>query len=172
MVLDAPLQGALHLVLSEADVNAFLRSPTVTKQLSELKIGSLNQAQARERERYQINNPAIDFLADNRVQISLELEDLVQEGALQIEAQSGLSISAGDRLMLVDPVIKVNGQPAPDRLVNGLLADVNNQLSLQRLENRGLTARVINLAVQPEGLDFGALGASRPQCDCARYSFS
>jgi len=153
VVLDAPLQGALHLVLSEADVNAFLRSPTVTKQLSELKIGSLNQAQARERERYQINNPAIDFLADNRVQISLELEDLVQEGALQIEAQSGLSISAGDRLMLVDPVIKVNGQPAPDRLVNGLLADVNNQLSLQRLENRGLTARVINLAVQPEGLD-------------------
>ncbi|MGB3299767.1 MAG: DUF2993 domain-containing protein [Phormidesmis sp.] len=161
VVLDAPLQGALHLVLSEADVNAFLRSPTVIKRLSELKIGSLNQAQARERERYKINNPVIDFVGgdlenpavENRLKISLDLEDLVQEGMLRIEAEAGLNISQGQRLILVNPVITVNGQPAPSRLVNVLLGDVNNRLSLQRLENRGLTARVINLAVQPDALD-------------------
>ncbi len=153
VVLDQPLQGALHLVLSEADVNTFLRSPTVLKRLSELKIGSLNQAQARERDRYKITNPTIEFLAEDRLKISVDLEDLVQEGSLRLEAESGLSVSEGDRLMLVDPVLLVNGQPAPNRLVTTLLGDINERLSLQQLENRGLTARVINLAVQPEALD-------------------
>ncbi len=153
VVLDQPLQGALHLVLSEADVNTFLRSPAVLARLSELKIGSLNQAQARERDRYKITNPTIEFLAENRLKISVDLEDIVQPGMLRLEAESGLSVSQGQRLALVDPVLLVNGQPAPNRLVTTLLGDINERLSLQQLENRGLTARVINLAVQPEALD-------------------
>lgn len=161
VVLDQPLQAALHLVLSEADVNAFLQSPAVAKRLSEIKIGSLNQAQSRERERYKINNPAIDFLADNRLQLSLDLEDLVAASTLKIEAEVGLSIAdevsaqgrLTQRLNLVNPVLTVNGQPSPPRLVSALLGDVNDRLSLRQFEDRGLTAQVINLAVQPEGLD-------------------
>ncbi|NJM96461.1 MAG: DUF2993 domain-containing protein [Phormidesmis sp. RL_2_1] len=61
VVLDAPLQGAVRLVLNDADVSRFLASPYVQEQLAMLKIGSLNQAQARERERYKIKNPAIEF---------------------------------------------------------------------------------------------------------------
>ena len=153
VVLDEPLQGALHLVLTETDVNAFLRSPTVAQQLGELKIGSLNRAQSRERARYKINNPAIDFLGDDRLRISVDLEDLVEDVTLQVEAEAGLSISAGDRLTLVGPILTVDGQPTPGPLVKRLLGNINDRLSLQQLENRGLTARVINLAVQPEGLD-------------------
>ena len=153
VVLDEALQGALHLGLREEDVNAFLQSPLVEQRLSELKIGSLNQAQARERERYAINNPSVEFLANNRVKIAVELEDLVREGTLFIEAESGLSVSAGDRLTLIGPVLVVNGQPAPDRLVKTLLGDVNERLSLQSLEEQGITARVINLAVAPDSLD-------------------
>lgn len=153
VVLEAPLQGALHLVLTEEDINTFLTSPFVMQQLSELKIGSLNQAQSRERERYKINNPAVDFLAGDRLKISVELEDLVETGTLQIEAEAGLSISEGDRLTLVGPVLTVNGAPTPGPLVKTLLGDINNRLSLQRFEDRGLTARVINLALQPESLD-------------------
>jgi hypothetical protein len=153
VVLDQPLQGAVHLVLTEADMNAFLQSPTVAQRLNELKIGSLNPAQARERDRYKIINPSIEFLAENRLKISVDLQDLVQEGTLRLEAESGLSVSEGDRLMLVEPTLMVNGQPAPDRLVNTLLGEVNNRLSLSQLESRGIAARVINLAVQPETLD-------------------
>lgn len=153
VVLDEALQGALHLVLNEDDINTFLRSPLVAQRLSELKIGSLNQAQARERDRYKINNPSIEFLADNRLKISIELEDLVRDGSLFIEAESGVSISEGDRLTLIGPVLVVNGQPAPDRLVKTLLGDINDRLSLQRLEERGITARVINLSVEPGNAD-------------------
>ncbi|MEL6777579.1 MAG: DUF2993 domain-containing protein [Cyanobacteria bacterium J06597_16] len=154
VVLDEALQGALHVVLTEGDVNTFLQSPAVAQRISELKIGSLtNPAQARERDRYKINNPSIAFLDNNRLKISLELEDLVQEGALQIDAEAGLSVDGGDRIALVEPTLSVNGQPAPGRLLSALLGDINNRLSLQQLDSRGLSARVINLAIQPEGLD-------------------
>ncbi len=160
VVLDEPLQGALRLVLTETDLNAFLSSPTVTKQLSEIKIGSLNPAQARERDRYKIKNPAIDLLpadsgtdpASNRLRVTVELEDLVQEGTLQLEAELGLSISEGDRLTLIDPILTVNGLPAPPQLVNGLLGNLNNRLSLQQLDRRGIVLRVISFAVAPDEL--------------------
>ena len=153
VVLDEALQGALRLVLTEEDLNRYLASDAVTEQLSALRIGGLNPAQARERDRYQINNPSVQFLPDDRLKISLELEDLVQGGALQIDAESGLSVSAGDRLMLTEPLLSVNGAPAPGRLVETLLGSINERLSLQRLERSGVTARVIDFSVQPEGLE-------------------
>ena len=59
----------------------------------------------------------------------------------------------GDRLMLDGPTLSVNGQPAPERLITTVLGDFSDRLSLQQLEQRGLTARVLNLAVQPESID-------------------
>lgn len=153
VVLDEALQGALRLVLTEEDLNRYLASDAVAKRLSALRIGGLNPAQARERDRYQINNPSVQFLSDNRLKVSLELEDLVQGGALQIDAESGLSVSAGDRLTLTEPILSVNGLPAPARLVETLLGSVNERLSLQRLERSGITARVMNFSVQPDGLE-------------------
>ncbi|PZO14785.1 MAG: DUF2993 domain-containing protein [Leptolyngbya foveolarum] len=153
VVLDEALQGALRLVLTEEDLNRYLASDAVAKRLSALRIGGLNPAQARDRDRYQINNPSVQFLSDNRLKVSLELEDLVQGGALQIDAESGLSVSAGDRLTLTEPILSVNGSPAPARLVETLLGSVNERLSLQRLERSGITARVINFSVQPDGLE-------------------
>ncbi len=160
VVLDEPLQGALRLVLTETDLNAFLRSPTVARQLGEIKIGSLNPAQARERNRYKLRNPVIDFLpeesssvpTDNRLRITVDLEDQVQEGALQLKAEVSLSISAGDRLTITNPMLTVNGIPAPPQLVTSLLGNVNDRLSLQQLDQRGVVLRVISFAIEPEEL--------------------
>ncbi len=153
VVLDEAFQGAAHLVLTEADVNTFLASPFVLERLANIKIGSLNPAQARERDRYRINNPTIDFLSDDRLKLSVELEDLVQDGNLLIEAEAGLIVSGGERLTLVEPRLTVNGQPAPDRLIKAILGDINERISLQSLDRRGITARVIDYAVQPDALD-------------------
>ncbi len=153
VVLDQPLQGAVRLVLTEADLNVFLNSPVVAERLSQIRIGAPNAAQARERDRYQINNPAIQFLANDRLKITVELEDLVQSETLFLEAETGLMITAGDRLTLTKPTLIVNGQPAPQRLVDTLLGDVNERLSLQQLDRRGLTARVIDFDLQDEALE-------------------
>ncbi|MGB5915625.1 MAG: DUF2993 domain-containing protein [Phormidesmis sp.] len=153
VVLDEAFQGAAHLVLTEADVNTFLASPFVLERLAQIKIGSLTPAQARERDRYRINTPTIDFLANNRLKLSVELEDLVQTGSLMIEAETGLIISEGQQLILVEPQLIVNGQPAPDRLLKAILGDFNERISLQQLDQRGITARVLDFAVMPDSLD-------------------
>ncbi|MGB3671151.1 MAG: DUF2993 domain-containing protein [Phormidesmis sp.] len=153
VVLDEAFQGAAHLVLTEADVNTFLASPFVLERLAQIKIGSLTPAQARERDRYRINTPTIDFLANNRLKLSVELEDLVQTGSLMIEAETGLIISEGQQLILVEPQLIVNGQPAPDRLLKAILGDFNERISLQQLDERGITARVLDFAVMPDSLD-------------------
>jgi len=153
VVLDEAFQGAAHLVLTEADINSFLASPFVLERLAQIKIGSLTPAQARERDRYRISNPTVDFLANNRLKLSVELEDLVQTGSLMIEAETGLVISEGQQLILVEPQLIVNGQPAPDRLLKAILGDFNERISLQQLDQRGITARVLDFAVMPDSLD-------------------
>lgn len=165
VVLDKPLQGAIRLVLNEADINAFLASPEVAQRLAQIKIGSLNQAQSRERERYKIKVPAIEFLTgetgetaenaalENRIRVTLELEDLVQASNLQIEAEVSLSISAGDRLILINPTLTANGSPVPPQLINAVIGSLNEQLSLSRLDQRGITARVLDFTIQPESLE-------------------
>lgn len=153
VVLEEALQGAVHLVLTEPDMNAFLASPFVQTMLADIEIGSLNAAQSRERDRYKIADPTIDFLEGDRLRLSVELEDLVQEGGLMIEAETGLDMTSGDRLILVEPTLTVNGQIADERLVNLLLGDFSNRLSLQALESRGITARVLNLTTAQDSLD-------------------
>lgn len=162
VVLDEPLQGAIRLVLEEADINAFLASPEVVQRLAQIKIGALNQAQSRERDRYRIKDPVIEFSAgeagentahENRIRVTLELEDLVQSSNLQIEAEVSLSISAGDRLILVNPTLTANGLPVPPQLINAVLGSLNEQLSLSRLDQRGITARVLAFTIQPESLE-------------------
>ena len=153
VVLEEAFQGAVHLVLTEEDVNAFLLSPFVQERLANINIGSLNPAQARERDRYKIANPTVDFLEGDRFKLSVELEDLVEGGGLMIEAETGLNIDDGARLMLVAPTLTVNGEVADERLVNLLLGNFSDRLNLQQLEQRGLTARVLNFSTVQDAVD-------------------
>ncbi|MEL6262263.1 MAG: DUF2993 domain-containing protein [Cyanobacteria bacterium J06626_6] len=154
VILDQPFQGAAHLVLTEGDVNAFLLSPFVQAQLSQFMIGGLSPAQARERDRYRIADPSVDFLDNGRIQVTVTLEDLVvPEDSLLIDAEVGLSILQGERLMLVEPMVSANGQPVPPRLIDALVGGFMEQLSLQQLEAQGITTRVLNLSTQEDFID-------------------
>lgn len=165
VVLDKPFQGAARIVLTEADVNAFLLSPFVARLLENLDLGDFaaNPAQAREGARYRINNPAVDFLpsseageegaAKNRIRISAELEDLVEEAGFAVEIETGLSVVGGDRLMLIDPQVVVDGVPVDPRLVNIILGGLNNRLNLQQFDDSGIVARVIDFDIEAESLN-------------------
>ncbi|MEM6597008.1 MAG: DUF2993 domain-containing protein [Cyanobacteria bacterium P01_D01_bin.36] len=153
VVLDEALQGAVHLVLTEEDVNAFLLSPFVQDRLSQITIDGLAPAQARERARYKIVNPEIDFIEGDRIKVSVLLEDLVQGGGLFVEAETGVSIVSGDRIVLDTPTVTADGQPVPPQLFVPVLDGLTEQLSLQQLEAQGLTARVLNLDMAADSLD-------------------
>lgn len=162
VVLDQAFQGAARIVLTEADVNAFLRSPFVTKQLDNLNIGAFatNPAQSREGDRYRIHNPSVDFLdgdqtsqGGNRIRLSAELEDLVEGAGFVVEIETGLAISAGDRFMLIDPIVVVDDNPVDPRLINIVIGGLTNRLALQQFDESGIATRIINFDIQADSLD-------------------
>lgn len=166
VALDQPLSAALHLVITQADLNRFLQSPSFTERLNQLPINLGNAAISREAQRYRVSQPQVAFLPDNRFRLKFDLVLATTSAAapdaaetpdavdtLAIEAETGLSIEAGHRLVLLDPEILVDGVPAPPQLLDFLTARLGDQLSLRRFEAIGITARVLSLSLQPEALD-------------------
>lgn len=149
--LRQPLQAGLRLVLTEADLNKALASPTVAARLK--IIGS--RALGGSPERYEFINPKIELLANNRLRFQMEVREKdAQPLALNIE--SGLSIVSGRSLQLVEPVVVVNGKPLSPLLVGALTSSVSNSVNLRTLEERGITARFLQLKVDKGELDIAA----------------
>ncbi|MEO1591501.1 MAG: DUF2993 domain-containing protein [Cyanobacteria bacterium J06632_22] len=153
VVLDRPFQGAVHLVLTAEDLNTFLQSPAFLNQLSSIRINLDNASQNREVSRYRLENPKVTFLGNNRLRVEIDLFDQVLEESLPIEAETGLTVENGHRLVLLDPRVVVDGEAAPDQLLDTFTESLDDQLSLRQFEPQGITARVLSLAVEPEGLD-------------------
>lgn len=133
VVLEAPLQGAVRLVLREADVNAFLRSPVVTERLSQLRIDSLAPAQARERDRYALNNPTVEFLASESGDESADkvLSKVLSESpAGQPDEAAALSPAAGRVKLSVELVDLVQPGSLQIEIVSGLGVNGGDRLSL------------------------------------------
>lgn len=150
--LQAPIRAAAHVVLNVEDLNQLLRSPLVQERLEDLRI-SLPGDRSRERNRYSLANPQIEFLADQRLRITLDFVDQVQ--AVQVEAriESGIEIVAGHQLVLSEPRVTIDGQPVPQLFVNTLIRGVGARLTLKQLEPLGITARILQLSLQPDGAD-------------------
>ncbi|MEO0541551.1 MAG: LmeA family phospholipid-binding protein, partial [Cyanobacteria bacterium P01_A01_bin.105] len=147
------IQGAVHLVLTATDLNTFLQSPAFTEQLSNISINLDNAAQTRETRRYRLENPKVTFLPDNRLRVEIDLFDQVLEESLPIEAETGLTVEAGHRLVLVNPQVMVDGEAAPEQLFDTFTDSLDDQLSLRQFEPQGITARVLSLTTGSEGLD-------------------
>ena len=153
VVLDEPLNGSLHVVITPADLNQYLLSPAFTERLNNIQLDLGNAAQSREASRYQFSNPRATFLPNNRLQIELDLSDPSQDEELKIKAQTGLAVENGHRLVLVDPEVSVNDSAAPERLLEFLTENLGDRLSLRQLEESGVTARVLDATISPEQFD-------------------
>ncbi len=153
VVLDQPIQGAVHLVLTAEDLNTFLQSPAFTDQLSNIRINLDNASQNRETSRYRLENPQVTFLTNNRLRVEIDLFDQVLEESLPIEAETGFTIENGHRLVLLNPQVIVDGEAAPEQLLETFTESLDDQLSLRQFEPQGITARVLSLSVEPDGLD-------------------
>ncbi|MBT9311557.1 LmeA family phospholipid-binding protein [Leptothoe kymatousa] len=153
VVLDQPLNGALHVVITPEDLNNYLQSPEFTERLNQIKINLGNAAQAREVSRYELTNPKATFLPNNRLQLELDLSEPSLGDSLNIKAQAGFTIENGHRLVLVDPEVSVNDSPAPPQLVDTFTANLGDRLSLRNLEASGITTRVLDSSISPEQLN-------------------
>jgi hypothetical protein len=147
--LDRPLQGAVHLVVTQADINQALSSPSVTRQLRDLGIQLLNGNEAEAAQRYDFLNPEVELLPNNRIRARVELQEQGRPERLLISVESGLQAIAGSRLQFIEPQIRVDGETVPSEILDPFLEGLSDRFDLRKFQPAGLTARLLQLQVTP-----------------------
>ncbi|MBD2113842.1 MULTISPECIES: LmeA family phospholipid-binding protein [Cyanophyceae] len=162
LVLDEPAQTALRLRLNDDDLNAFLQSPLAQGWLDTLEFTLPGAAGQRERNRYGLANPSLEFLEGDRFRVVVDLQDQVTQENIAIEVELGLTILNGHRFALVDPTITVDGEDTPPQLLEAFVQGAQERLTLRRLEALGVVARVIDLNVRDNELDVAIFAKIEP----------
>jgi hypothetical protein len=161
--LEQPLQAGVRLVLDRDDLNRALTSPTIARYLRNLSFNLLGDAQAQQAERYDLINPEVEFLDQNRIRIRAMFQEQGGDRQLTVVAESGLEIITGQRLQFVDPSIRVNDSAFPAQLVRQFTNGLSRQFDLQQLETSGITVRVLQLKVDAEQLAIAAFVRVEPE---------
>ena len=149
--LRQPLQAGLRLVLTEKDLNQTLQSPAVTARLRLLGSRFLGGSP----ENYEVLNTKADFLDNNRLRFQVELQ---QKGGQPqaIALESGFGFTAGRKLQLIEPAVSINGKALSPLLIAGFSAGLGDRLDLRTLEERGITARVLQFKIDSNELKVAA----------------
>jgi hypothetical protein len=152
LALDEPLQAASHIVLKTDDLNALLRSPRVQELLNTLQF-NLPGASDREKNRYGLSDPQIQFLGDNRLRVTVDLADRVQQDQVETVLETSFEVVDGHQLLLIEPTIVIDGQPVPQQLIEAFTEGIRSELTLKQFEEVSVIARVLRFELQPEALD-------------------
>lgn len=165
--LDQPFQGAVRLVLREADLNRALQSPQVLAQIEATlnrlivnKAGSSNIA-------YQLLDLQLEFLPENRLGLKLSLsrprsnfESRVKMGAdsrkLIMALELGIKVINGKTIQLIAPQGTVNGRPMSSRLLQGFAEGISDRLNLGRWEQDGILTRILQLEINEDQLELAS----------------
>lgn len=165
-VLDEPLQGGIRLLLTAEDLNRALSSPATTNRILAIASRFLPGDAGSQLERYEIVNPRVEFLENNRLRLQVALRDRnptnPTDSQLAINLETGLSTSNGYQFQLVEPSVAINGTPIPSLVLNLFVDGIARQLDLRSLQARGVVARILNFQVKPEGLEIATFVSLQP----------
>lgn len=160
--LQKPLQAAVRVAVTEADINTALQSPELYNQLQTLALSLFDSPLIQEiAARYTLVNRQVTFLPNNRVRFQTQIQERGYDDFLTLTLETGINIIEGQQLQLLSPAVWVNDRPAPRRLLTGLL-DLTQRFNLQRLENRGLRSRVLQFTLTPGGAEIALFLAVNP----------
>ena len=158
--LREPLQAGVRLILAETDINHTLQSAAVKENLEKIINRLMNRQGTSSRRRYELLNPRIELLDNNRLSLQVELRRLVANGeevrSLDIMLESGFKIIGGNRLELVKVVGSINNKPLSSQLLGRIAEGVNQRLDLKILEKNGIIARVLQLKIENRQLNLAA----------------
>jgi LmeA-like phospholipid-binding len=155
--LQQPIQAAVKLKFNEDDLNNFLKSPDAVAQLQKMTTSTLGGAAASSLNKdYQITNPQVKFLANNRLGLSAELKDPGSGETLPVKLETGINVIGGRKFQLVEPTATVGGTQVPPFLLAGLTTGIGDRLNLDMLEQRGLSTRILQFKINPQQLELAA----------------
>jgi hypothetical protein len=154
--LKKPLQAGVRLVLTQEDINQALLSPQLRARLQKLNINLKGFANIRTKTVYNLVNPQVEFLPNNRLQIQVELQEKGKSKPFLIKAESGLSIVSGRQIQLVNLVAEVDKVKVPPEVINLILNNINKRLDLRNLEGGKLQARILKLKIRQGEVEIAA----------------
>ncbi len=160
--LEQPLQAGVRVEVTETDVNRFFQSAAIRERLKEMNFnlpGNSNQAA----EPYNVEKVQVDFLANNRLKVEAILKGQRSGTQSRITAESGFVIASGRQLQLIDPQVMFGETAVPTEIIMLLTTGLLQQLDLSRLEDSGLTSRVLNFQIQDDQLDLAAFVRIEPK---------
>lgn len=161
--LDEPLLVAVRLVFSQEDINQALSSAEFVNYLETLTLSLFNSGTLRRAaHRYELVNPRVEFLGNNRVRWETWLAERGYRERLKLTVETGIEIDRGSQgVRLVTPEVRVNDRPAPGQFVKGLIA-ASDRLNLGRLEGDGISSRILELKLDGERVEMALFARVGP----------
>jgi hypothetical protein len=160
--LEQPLQAGVRLVLTQADLNRALQAPRIRELLNDLNFGSLVALNSDPSQTYEVVDPQIDLLDNQRIRIQAVLQAQQTEEQLAIVLESGLAVQSGQRILFIDPIVTVNQEAFPTQLIEQLAAGISRQYDLSNFQEDGITARILELELTPDQLQLAAFVRLEP----------
>lgn len=155
LTLNQPLQAAARIVIRSEDLNRSLQSPEVLEQFQNIR-ADLPFGSSGEGSLFDLRDPQVTFLPDNRIRFSANLVEKTEEGQdeeqLEIEFISGIAVESGQTLRLVNPEFILGSVPVPPEIAGAFLGGLGDVLDLRELDEQGITVRVLQLSLDPERL--------------------
>lgn len=156
--LKQPLQAAVRLVLTGADINQALRSEQITDSLTDLNLDFAGGAA----EPYDVVNPQFELLQNHRWRLQATLQGQRSGEQTPVVVESGLEVRNGQQLHLVDPVARLGDQAIEPRLLNLLTENVSQQ-AFNQLAASGVTARILKLEIVDDRLTLAGFIRVEPE---------
>ena len=138
--LEKPLQAAVRLTLTEADINRAFLDPKFAEAFKNLGIDRTGKPG-----RYRLLNPQIKLLGGDRIRIAAQLTERGYPDVLNLTMETNITVVAGRSIVLVNPIVKVNDKLAPQILVDSLSKGASQRFDLNPFESMGMTIRVLKL---------------------------
>lgn len=153
--LSQPLQAGFRVVLTEADVNKLLQSEAFSSRVRKLNIASMGSVNTVSDPVYRIANPSVKFLANQRVNLQVEILEEGNTQPLLVKVETGITVVAG-KIQLINPVALINSEQVPARFLNVIVNNLNQRLNLRNLEADGLIMRILKFDMKKSELEIGA----------------
>jgi hypothetical protein len=147
LVLLEPAQAAARVILKAEDINQALRSPSITNSFRGIKL-SLSPSDTSKAEEFDVINPQVTFLGDNRLRLNATLQPVNKpQSGLQIAIESSIVVVDSTRLELTASTINLQGITVPEQITSALARGINKLLDFRQLEASGIFARILKLEV-------------------------
>ncbi|WP_421656890.1 DUF2993 domain-containing protein [Leptothermofonsia sp. ETS-13] len=152
-----PLRTGVRVVIKQEDILKAMQSSTVLDRLRRAGVSILNDGDNRRRaQRYELINPRIELLDNQRLRLQVQVREKGDPASLDIFVESGIEVVAGRQLRLLAPIIRLNGEAAPENLLKAIADGVFERSDLRQLEKSGIIARILQLKIGNNRMELAA----------------